>query len=248
MELMKNERLDNLEYKNLKIIQNKDYFCFGIDSILLTDFAKDIKNNSICLDLGTGNGILSILLSAKTKLKKIYGIEVQEKLAELAKRNVVLNNMEEKVEIINKNIKELENIFSKKSFDYVITNPPYKKDGTGMKNENREKLIARHEIEASLEDFINISYNLLKDNGIMYMVHRTERLVDILFELRKNNMEPKEIKFVFAKVNDKPKLVLIKAIKNARPFLKIDKPLYIYDSNGNYTEDILKIYNKIDNV
>lgn len=245
MQLMEDERIDDLEYKNIKIIQNKNYFCFGIDSILLTDFAKEIKENSNCIDLGTGNGISAILLSAKTKLNKIYGVEVQEKLANLAKRNVVLNNMEENVEIINKNIKDLKDIFHKKSFDYVITNPPYKKEGTGIKNENMEKLIARHEIEATLSDFISVSYDLLKDNGILYMVHRTERLVDILSELRKNKLEPKKIKFVFANVNEEPKLVLIKAVKNAKPFLKIDKPLYIYDENGNYTNDILKIYNKI---
>ena len=184
MKLEKNERLDDLEYKNIKIIQNKDYFCFGIDSILLSDFAKGIKENSICIDLGTGNGVLPILLTAKTKLKKIYGVEVQEKLADLAKRNVVLNNMEQNVEIINENIKNLENIFNVKSFDYVITNPPYKKKGTGIENGVKEKLIARHEIEGNLEDFLNISYKLLKDNGTLYMVHRTERLVDFLFELR----------------------------------------------------------------
>ena len=244
MKLEKNERLDDLEYKNIKIIQNKDYFCFGIDSILLSDFAKGIKENSICIDLGTGNGVLPIHLTAKTKLKKIYGVEVQEKLADLAKRNVVLNNMEQNVEIINENIKNLENIFNVKSFDYVITNPPYKKKGTGIENGVKEKLIARHEIEGNLEDFLNISYKLLKDNGTLYMVHRTERLVDVLFELRKNKLEPKEIKFIFANVNEVPKLLLIKAVKNAKPFLKIDKPLYIYDKNGNYTEEILKIYNK----
>lgn len=245
MELMEGERIDDLEYKGIKIIQNKNYFCFGIDSILLTDFAKEIKDNARCIDLGTGNGILAILLSAKANLSKIYGIEVQEKLAKLAKRNVVLNNMEQKVEIRVENIKNLLNIFPKKSFDYVITNPPYKENGTGIKNENVEKLIARHEIEASLNDFLNISYDLLKDNGILYMVHRTERLVDILFELRKNKLEPKKIKFVFANVKEAPKLVLIKAVKNAKPFLKIEKPLYIYDENGDYTNEILKIYNKL---
>ena len=245
MELMEGERIDDLEYKGIKIIQNKNYFCFGIDSILLTDFAKEIKDNARCIDLGTGNGILAILLSAKTNLSKIYGIEVQEKLAELARRNVVLNNMEQKVEIRAENIKNLLNIFPKKSFDYVITNPPYKENGTGIKNENIEKLIARHEIEASLSDFLNISYNLLKDNGTLYMVHRTERLVDILAELRKSKLEPKKIKFVFAYVKEAPKLVLIKAVKNAKPFLKIEKPLYIYDENGDYTKEILKIYNKL---
>lgn len=243
--LKENERIDDLEYKGLKIIQNKEGFCFGIDSILLSDFAKDIKNNAEVIDLGTGTGILSILLTAKTKLKKIYGIEVQKAVAEMANRSVILNHLEKRIQIVNTNIKELEKYLEKESFDAVITNPPYKKLNTGIINESETKKIARHEIEANLKDFIEISFKMLKDKGSLYMVHRTERLVDILFEMRKSKIEPKEIRFIHSKVGEKPVLVLVKAIKNGKPFLKVREPLYIYKDNGEYTQEVLEIYHKV---
>lgn len=244
IELKENERIDDLEYKGLKIIQNTEGFCFGIDAVLLSDFAKEIKNNSKVLDLGTGTGILSILLSGKTNLNKIYGIEIQKQVAEMAQRSVKLNNLEDKIEIINENIKSLANIFEKNSFDAIVTNPPYKKLNTGEKNEKENKLISRHEITASLEDFIKISFDLLKDKGTLYMVHRPERLAEIIYKLKQNKLEPKVIKLVHSNINSEPKLILIKAVKNAKEFLKIEKPLFIYDEDGNYTEEILKIYNK----
>ena len=244
IEIKENERIDDLEYKGLKIIQNTEGFCFGIDAVLLSDFAKEIKNNSKVLDLGTGTGILSILLSGKTNLNKIYGIEIQEEVANMAQRSVQLNNLENKIEIINKNIKDLENIFEKNSFDAIVTNPPYKKINTGEKNEKENKLISRHEVTASLDDFIKISFNLLKDKGSFYMVHRPERLAEIIYKLKQNKLEPKIIKFVYSNVKSEPKLVLIKSVKNAKEFLKIEKPLYIYNDDGKYTEEILEIYNK----
>ena len=245
IKLKDNERIDDLEYKNLKIIQNIDGFCFGIDSVLLSDFAKDIRNNSKVLDLGTGTGILSILLSAKTNLSKIYGIEIQQEVAEMATRSVKLNDLEEKIEIINCSVKDLESKFEKCSFDSIVTNPPYKKINSGIINENEKKLISRHEVTASLEDFIKISFKMLKDKGTFYMVHRPERLADIIYELRKNKLEPKELKMVYSNINSKPVLVLIKAVKNGKEFLKCDEPLFIYKEDGSYTDDILKIYNKI---
>lgn len=244
VELKEKERIDDLEYKGLKIIQNTDGFCFGIDAVLLSDFAKEIKNNSKVLDLGTGTGILSILLSGKTNLNKIYGIEIQKEVADMARRSVELNNLENKIEIINKNIKDLDEIFEKNSFDAIVTNPPYKKLNTGEKNEKENKLISRHEITASLEDFIRISFNLLKDKGAFYMVHRPERLSEIIYKLKQNKLEPKIIKLVYSSINSEPKLVLIKAVKNAKEFLKIEKPLFIYSEDGNYTDELLKIYNK----
>ena len=243
--LKENERIDDLEFKNLKIIQNKDGFCFGIDAVLLSDFAKDIRNNSIVIDLGTGTGILPILLSGKTNLSKIYGIEIQQDVANMAKRSVELNNLEDKIEIINDNIKNLENIFEKNTFEAIVTNPPYKKINSGAINENEKKLISRHEITANLEDFIKISFKLLKDKGSFYMIHRPERLVDIISLLRENKLEPKKIRMVYSNVNSEPVLVLIKSVKNAKEFLKFEKPLFIYEENGEYTNEILKIYNKI---
>ncbi|NLC88170.1 MAG: tRNA1(Val) (adenine(37)-N6)-methyltransferase [Clostridiaceae bacterium] len=245
VELKENERIDDLEYKGLKIIQNTDGFCFGIDAVLLSDFAKEIRNNSEVLDLGTGTGILSILLSEKTKLKKIYGIEIQNEVANMAKKSVLLNDLENKIEIINKDIKEIENIFEKNSIDSIVTNPPYKKLDTGKINEKENKFISRHEVTANLEDFVKVSFNLLKDKGSLYMVHRPERLAEIIYILKKNKLEPKKIRFVHSNIEQEPKLVLIKAVKNAKEFLKVEKPLYVYNENGEYTEEILKIYNKI---
>ena len=243
-EIKENERIDDLEYKGLKIIQNKNGFCFGIDSILLSDFAREIPNNSKVLDLGTGTGIISILLCEKKKLSKIIGVEVQEEVYELAKRNSKLNKLENKFEVINENIKNLEKIIEKNSIDAIVTNPPYKKENTGLKNENKLKLISRHEIEANLNDFINISSKLLNDKGLFYMVHRPERLPDIIDILRKNKLEPKILQIVYPKINKEPTMLLIKAIKNAKPFLKIKEPLIIYNENDTYTDEILKIYNK----
>ncbi len=243
-EILENERIDDLEFKGLKIIQNKDGFCFGIDSILLSDFAKEIKKRSKVIDLGTGTGIIGILLCMKTELSKIIGVEIQKEVYDMAKRSIKLNNLENKFEIINENIKNLENIIETGTFDAVVTNPPYKKIGTGLTNENEKKLISRHEITANLEDFIKVSYRMLKDKGTLYMVHRPDRMVDIIELLRKYKLEPKRIKFVYPNANKDANLILLKAVKNANPFLKIEKPLYVYNQNGEYTDEILKIYGK----
>ena len=243
--LKENERIDDLEFKGLKIIQNEKGFCFGIDSVLLSDFAKDIKKGSKVLDLGTGTGIIPILLCGKTKLDKVIGVEIQEEVANMAKRSCLLNNLEDRFEVLNENILRLKNIFKNQTFDVIVTNPPYKKKDTGIINEDERKIISRHEITANLEDFIKISKDLLKDKGELYMVHRPERLVDILSLLRKYKIEPKHMRFVYSNTTKPPKLVLIKGIKNSKSFLKVDTNLYIYDDKGNYTEEILKIYNKI---
>ena len=242
IELEANERIDDLEFKNLKIIQNKDGFCFGIDSVLLSDFAKNIKKDSMVLDLGTGTGIIPILLCGKTKLKKVTGIELQE---EMAKKSIKLNNLEDKFNVINENILNLNKIYENQTFDVIVSNPPYKKKDTGITNENEKKIISRHEISASLEDFIKISKDLLKDKGEFYMVHRPERLVDIFELMRKYKIEPKILKMVYSYKNKEPKLILIKGVKNAKPFLKVESNLYIYEDTGKYTKEILKIYNKI---
>lgn len=245
MELKENERIDDLELNGLKIIQNKNGFCFGMDSVLLSDFAKEIKKNSTILDMGTGTGILGILLSAKTQDTEITGVEIQPEVAKMAKRSVQLNHLEGRIHIICEDIKKLKEIYEAGSFDAIVTNPPYKKRGTGGMNENETKLISRHEITASLEDFISMASYLLKDQGSFYMVHRPERLADIMVNLRKYKLEPKVIKFVYPNQEKEPNLILMKATKNARPFLKVEKPIYIYDLQGNYTSDILKIYHKL---
>ena len=245
IELKENERIDDLEFNNLKIIQNEEGFCFGIDAVLLSDFAKNIKKNSKVLDLGTGTGIISILLCEKTELKKIIGVEVQEEVYDMACRSAKLNNLENKFEVINENVLNLENVLEKNSFDVIVTNPPYKKQNTGVINETEKKLISRHEILADLEDFIKISSKLLKCKGEFYMVHRPDRLVDIFSLMRKYKIEPKEIRIVFSNEKNPPKMVLVKGVKNGGEYLKFRENLYIYKNDGSYTDEILKIYNKM---
>lgn len=245
IELKENEKIDDLEFNNLKIIQNEEGFCFGIDAVLLSDFAKNIKKNSKVLDLGTGTGIISILLCEKTELKKIIGVEVQEEVYDMACRSAKLNNLENKFEVINENILNLENVLEKNSFDVIVTNPPYKKQNTGVINETEKKLISRHEILANLEDFIKISSKLLKCKGEFYMVHRPDRLVDIFSLMRKYKIEPKEIRIVFSNEKNPPKMVLVKGVKNGGEYLKFRENLYIYKNDGSYTDEILKIYNKM---
>lgn len=245
MEVKENERIDDLEYNGLKIIQNKDGFCFGMDSVLLSDFAKDIKKDANVLDLGTGTGILPILLCGKTNLKKIIGVEIQKEVADMASRSSALNNLENRFEVINCNILELEEKFQKGSFDAVITNPPYKKDKTGKINENEIKKISRHEITANLKDFIQVSSKMLKNNGALYMVHRPERLSEIITLFKEFNIEPKVLKLVQPNLEKNPNLVLIKGVKCGKTFLKTEKTLIVYNKDGTYTNEILKIYNKL---
>ena len=244
IDLKINETIDDLEFNNLKIIQNNDGFKFGIDSILLSDFAKKIKKDSLVLDIGTGTGVISILLSGKSNAKRFVGIEVQKDVADMAKRSALLNNLENRIEIINDNIKNIEKYFENNYFDVIVTNPPYQKNNTGLKSEDEKNLISRHEIKCTLDDIIEKSFKVLKDKGDFYMVHRPERLVDILYLMRKNRIEPKELKFVYPKISSKPSLVLIKGVKNAKDFLRVEKPLIIYNEDGTYTKELLNIYGK----
>ena len=245
IELKENERIDDLEFKNLKIIQNKNGFCFGIDAVLLSDFAKNIKKDSKVLDLGTGTGIISILLCGKTNLKEIVGVEVQEEVFDMACRSTKLNNLEDKFKVLNSNILDLEEKLQKNYYDVIVTNPPSKTQNTGIINDEAKKLISRHEVLANLEDFIRVSSKLLKDKGEFYMVHRPERLVDIFNIMRKYKIEPKEVRLVFSNEVTAPKMVLVKGVRNGGDYLKFRENLYIYKEDGSYTDEILKIYNKI---
>jgi len=244
MNLKDNERIDDLGIADLKIIQNSEGFCFGIDSVLLSDFAKNMKKNSTVVDIGTGTGIISILLSEKSSSKKIYGVEIQDEVADMAKRSVELNKLQAKIEIINDDIKNINKYIENNTVDCIVTNPPYKKVDAGMKNENEKLLISRHEIKCNLQDIAEISRKLLKDKGEIYIVHKSERLVDILTTFRQNKLETKLIRLIQANRNSDPNLVLVKAVKNGGEFLKIEKPLIIYNEDGTYTDEILEIYNK----
>ncbi len=245
IELKNNERIDDLEYKGLKIIQNKEWFCFGIDSVILANFSKNEKKQSKILDLGTGTGIIAILLSKKIENSQITAIEVQKEVAEMAERSVKLNNLEKNITIINDDIKNISKDLGQAKFDVVVTNPPYKKRESGIINKNDVKAISRHETTADLEDFIRVSAEQLKSQGTLYMINRPERIADIIEYLRKYKLEPKEIRFVQPKKDKAPNEVLIKAVKHGGKFLKVLEPIIIYNDDGTYTKEILKIYDKI---
>ncbi len=240
-ELKENEKIEDLQCNGLRIIQNKKWFCFGMDAVLLTNYC-DIRNNSKIADLGTGTGIIPILLSGKKNYSKAYALEIQEEVAEMAKRSVALNDLQDKIEILNIDLKDALNYLEPNSFDAVISNPPYKLSNSGIINPLDKKAISRHEIRCSLEDVISTAAALLKQYGRFYMVHRPDRLADIMCLLRKYRLEPKQIRFVYPKAAAKPNMILIRASKNGNPELKFDPPLYIYDDQGNYTEDVYKIY------
>lgn len=244
MEILENERIDDLEFNNLKIIQDTKGFCFGIDSVLLSDYAKRIKSGSKVIDIGTGTGIIGILLCAKSKLKEITGIEIQKDVAEMASRSIKLNGLENKFKILNINIKDVFEFIDPNTIDAIVTNPPYMKLNSGAQNIEPKKLISRHEVECNLEDIIKISYKLLKSKGEFYMVHRPDRIVDMMYLLRKYKLEPKQMRFVQSKQKSSPSLVLVRCIKDGGISLKIDEPLIIYNDDGTYSDEIYKIYNK----
>lgn len=246
VELKENEAIDDLQCNGLKIIQNNKFFKYGIDAVLLSNFVKNKKKDLKIVDFGTGTGIISVLLTAKIDVNKIYSIEIQEVIAEMAKRSVKLNNLEDKIEVLNVDLKEADKYINANSIDIIVTNPPYKKDNSGLQNECEEKRISRHEIYCNIEDICKQAKKLLKDKGEIYIVHRCERLVDVICNLRKYNLEPKEIQYIQSNINVAPVLFLIKAVKNAKSFLKILKPLIVYDDDGGYTKEIKEIYGIID--
>lgn len=242
IEIMDDERLDDLNCKNLKILQKKDGFCFGMDSVLIANFAKISRKNAIVADLGTGTGIISILVAGKQNPEKVYAVEIQEELVDMAKRSVKYNDLENKIDIINADIVGISRGNFNKKFDYVISNPPYKQLNTGLINDNQKKLISRHEVKCTLKDVVNEASKLLKDKGVFYMVHRPDRLCDIFNAMRENKVEPKEIQLVHSHLEDEANLVLIKGVKCGNPSLKVLKPLIVYNENNEYTEELLKFY------
>lgn len=239
--LFENERIDDLQRNHYKIIQNTKKFCFGMDAVLLSGFAK-VKEGEQVLDLGTGTGIIPILLEAKTKGKHFSGLEIQEESASMAKRSVELNNLQDKIDIVVGDIKEASNIFGAASFDVVTTNPPYMTGSHGLVNPNMEKAIARHELLCTLEDVIRESSKLLKTNGRFYMVHRPFRLAEIIVVMKKYKLEVKHMRFVHAFIDKEPNMVLIEAMKGGKPRVTVDSPLIVYKEPGVYNEEIYEIY------
>lgn len=235
------ERLDDLQIKGYQIIQSPGRFCFGIDAVLLSSFAK-VKRGEKALDLGTGTGILPILLEAKTEGAAFWGLEIQEESADMARRSVEYNQLEHKVEIVTGDIKEAATIFGTVSFDVITTNPPYMAGQHGLRNPESAKAIARHEVLCCLEDILRESAAILKPKGRFYMVHRPFRLAEILSGMQKYHLEPKRMRLVYPYVDKEPNMVLIEGMKGANPRMTVEPPLIVYEKDGSYTEELLKMY------
>lgn len=239
--LLPDERVDDLHRNNYKIIQNTKKFCFGMDAVLLSSFTK-VKEGEKALDLGTGTGIIPILLEAKTKGKYFHALEIQEESASMARRSIELNHLQDKIEVITGDIKEASKIFGAASFDVVTTNPPYMTNRHGLVNPDMPKAIARHEVLCTLDDVIREGAKVLKTNGRFYMVHRPFRLVEIMSVLTSYKLEPKRMKLVHPYIDKEPNMVLIEAIKGSKPMIKIEPPLIVYESPNVYTKEIYDIY------
>lgn len=239
--LKEGERIDDLERNGYKIIQNKEKFCFGMDAVILSWFAKVNEGENV-LDLGTGTGIIPILLEAKTKGEHFTGLEIQSESADMARRSVELNGLTGKVEIVEGDIKDADKIFKKASFDVVTSNPPYMNDNHGIKNPDMPKAIARHEILCTLEDVVGQAAMMLKPGGRFYMVHRPHRIIEIITCLKQYKLEPKRIKFVHPFADKEANMVLIESVRGGKSMAKVESPLIVYKSIGEYTDYIHEIY------
>ena len=224
------ERLDDLQIGGLELIQNPSGFCFGVDAVFLSDFVK-VKPGETVLDLGTGNGIIPILLSAKTGGKKFTGLEIQENTADMARRSVAYNHLEDRIEIVTGDIKEAAEIFRPAFFDVITTNPPYMLSQHGLRNPDDAKAIARHEVLCTLDDILRESMRLLQDKGRFYMIHRPFRLTEIMIKMNHYKIEPKRIQFIHPYIDKEPVLVLIEGVRGARSRVTVEPPIIIYDKS-----------------
>ncbi len=233
---------DLVYFKNLKIVQNKNYFNFSLDSVLLPNFVNINKNHKMIIDFCTGNAPIPLILSTKTDAK-IYAVEIQKEIYELAKETIEINNLQDRIELINDDVNNINKLFETDTFDIITCNPPYfKKNENSIVNNNNIKSIARHEININLEDIIKISKKLLKNGGSIYLVHRTDRLIEIIDLMKKNNIEPKRLRFIYPKVNKESNLVLIEGSKNGNTGLKILPPLYVHNDDGSYTDEVIEMF------
>jgi len=235
------ERIDDLQRNNYRIIQNEEKFCFGMDAVLLSGFAK-VKPGEKVLDLGTGTGIIPILLEAKTEASHLTALEIQEESADMARRSVALNGLSDKITVVTGDIKEATGIFGKAVFDVVTSNPPYMNDQHGLKNPDLPKAIARHEVLCTLEDVVREASGVLKPNGRFYMVHRPFRLAEIFEVLKRYKLEPKAMRLVHPYADKEPNMVLLECLKGGKPMIKIAPPLIVYQEPGVYTKEIYDVY------
>ncbi len=243
VELKENESLCDLQRNGYQIIQDKDKFCFGMDAVLLSSFAE-VREGERAIDFGTGTGVIPVLLEAKTEGQSFVGLEIQPESVDMAKRSVKMNNLEDKIEIVEGDIKNASEIFGKDSFDVVVTNPPYMSENNGLENPDAPKAIARHEVKCTLEDVIREAAAVLKPQGRFYMIHRPRRLADAMELMREYKIEPKRIRMVYPYVDKPSNMVLIEGARGGKPMMNIEEPLIVYEEPNVYTQDILDIYNK----
>lgn len=241
MYLKDSERLDDLQRNGYKIIQDPGKFCFGMDAVLLSGFAN-VKPGGRVLDLGTGTGIIPILLEAKTEGSYFAGLEIQEESVDMARRSVELNGLSGRIEIIHGDIKEADRLFDAASFDVITSNPPYMINEHGLKNPDSPKAIARHEVCCNLEDVIRSAAKLLKPGGHFFMVHRPFRLAEIMNTMSAMRLEPKRMQLVYPYVDKEPNMVLIEGVRGGKSRLTVEKPLIVYEEPGKYTSEIYDIY------
>jgi tRNA1Val (adenine37-N6)-methyltransferase len=241
MNLRPEERLDDLQLNGYEIIQHPGKFCFGMDAVLLSNFAR-VKETERALDLGTGTGIIPILLTAKTEGKSFVGLEIQEESADMARRSVMHNHLEEKVEIVTGDIKEAAEIFGPVSFDVITVNPPYMIGQHGIANASDTKAIARHEVLCSLDDVLRESAKILKPKGRFYMVHRPFRLAEILSKMVAVGIEPKRMRMVHPFVDKEPNMVLIEGLRGGNSRMTVEPPLIVYKEVGVYNDELLAEY------
>ena len=241
IELKSDERLDDLQRNGYQIIQKKNGFCFGMDAVLLSGFAR-VKQGEKAIDLGTGTGIIPILLEAKYEGEHYTGLEIQDEMADMAARSVALNHLEEKVSIVKGDIKEASRLFGAASFDVVTSNPPYMNDAHGLKNPDLPKAISRHEVLYTLDDVTREAARLLRPGGRFYMVHRPHRLIEIITALTKYKLEPKRMKMVHPFVEKDANMVLIEAVRGGKSMIKVEAPIVVYQEPGVYTQEIYDIY------
>lgn len=235
------ERIDDLQINGYRLIQNPDLFCFGVDAVFLSSFAKASKSENV-LDLCTGNGIIPILMAAKTQALHLTGLEIQEESASLARRSISLNDLDDRVSIIKGDIKNISDYIKPSSFNVVTVNPPYMTADHGLVNDYSPKAIARHELECSLDDVLQASAYALKPNGRLYMVHRPHRLEDIMVLMRKHKIEPKHMRFIHPYVDKEPTMVLIEGRLGGGSNMRVDPPLIIYSAPSVYSEEVQNIY------
>ena len=241
VELKERERVDDLQRNGYRIIQRTDGFCFGMDAVLLSGFAM-VKKGERALDLGTGTGIIPILLEAKTEWEHFSALEIQREVADMARRSVSLNGLEEKIQIVEGDIREASQIFGAASFDVVTSNPPYMNDAHGLKNPDLPKAIARHEVLCTLDDVVREASRVLKTGGRFYMVHRPHRLAEIITVLRGYKLEPKRMKMVHPFADRDANMVLIEAVKGGGVFLKMEAPVIVFKEPGVYADEIRDVY------